>query len=293
MTRLEHPAGLDLAADGTPGSAPPPPPTGTRRRRRWPWILGIVVVLVAAGVVTVVLTTSHAHQVSIAQAEQRLGSGARGVAGLRPAPGVYRYTGSGTERLSLPPLSQSEGPTIPGTVTLQGANCWTFRLDYSSHHWQTWNYCRHGADTWEAGGQTWQLWAIGPLDMTNVSTFVCAAGSMSLPARARPGQVWHSHCTGTNTSVKGTTVTAGPYRFIGLTTVTVGGRPVRAARFLRLRTDSGAQHGTERAEVWLDASSGLPLRLQQDITITTDTPFGSSTYTQNGVLSLASLVAHR
>jgi len=256
-------------------------------------VVGGLLVLVGVGVVVVELTTSRAHQVSMAQAEQRLGHQGQGSSGARPARGVYRYTGSGTEHLTFPPLSQSEGPTIPGTVTLLGTNCWIFRVDYSSHHWQTWRYCRHGGDTWEAGGQTWQLWAIGPLNETNLSTFSCAPRTMSLPATAVPGQQWEGSCIGTNTSVKGATLSRGPYRFVGLTTLSVGGRPVRAAEFVRQRTDTGAQHGTERAEVWLDAATGLPLRLRQDLEIKADTPFGSSTYTQSGVFTLMSLVAHR
>jgi len=166
-------------------------------------------------------------------------------------------------------------------------------VDYSSHHWQTWDYCRHHGDTWEAGGQTWQLWSIGPLNETNTSTFHCAPRTMSLPATAGPGQQWWGSCTGTNTSVSGTTLSAGPYRFVRMTSVSVGGHAVRAAEFLRVRTDSGAQHGRERSEVWLDASTGLPLRLQQFVTVNTNTPFGSSTYTQNGVMELVSLTVHR
>ncbi len=181
---------------------------------------------------------------------------------------------------------------MPGTVTLQGASCWLFRLDYSTHHWQTWRYCLHGADQWEAGGQTWQLWSIGPLNVTNLSSFTSAPGTMALPANATAGQVWSSSCTGTNSSVKGTTVSAGPYRFVGLDTVTVGGTPVPAAHFLRLRTDTGAQTGTERSEVWFSTRTGLPLRVRQDLKVTSSTPFGTSTYTQAGVFTLASLVPH-
>lgn len=246
----------------------------------------------AAAVVTFDLTASRAHEVTLGQAEQRLGRRSLGIAGARPAPGVYDYTGSGTEHLSLPPLSQGEGPTMPGTVTLKGANCWVFRIDYSSHHWQTWEYCRHDGATLEAGGQSWQLWSIGPLNETNLSTFSCVPGTMSMPAQALPGQVWEGRCTGTNTSVRGTTVSADRYRFVGLTTLSIGGRQVRTARFMQVLTDSGAQHGTDRAEVWLDAANGLPFRLRQQITVTTATPFGSSTYTQSGMFSLVSLVAH-
>ncbi len=266
------------------------PGRGTaRHRRRWPWaVLGLVLVLVAAAL-ALALGTDHAHEVSLRQAEARVGGGTGSVADGRPAPGVYAYTGSGTERLSLPPLSQSEGPTIPGTVTLEGADCWVLRLDYSTHHWQTWRYCEHGDDLWEAGGQTWQLWAVGPLDVTNLSTFTCAAGSMALPATGSIGQVWHSRCTGTNSTVSGTTVTAGPYRLVGTSTLTVGGTPTRTVHFQRLRTDTGAQRGTEQADVWLDARTGLPLVLEQHLRVTTDTSFGTSTYTQDGVMRLTSL----
>jgi hypothetical protein len=257
-------------------------------------VAGAVVLAVGVAAAVVLLTSDRAKPVSLLQAEGRLGAGGLGSPGTgRPAPGVYEYTGSGTERLSLPPLSQTEGPTLPGTVTLRGADCWVFRIDYSTHHWQTWDYCLHGTNLWEAGGQTWQLWSIGPVNATNLSSFTCAPGSMALPADATPGELWESSCTGTNTSVKGTTRTAGPYRFIGIDTIQVGRTHVRAARFLRLRTDSGAQNGTERATVWLSASNGLPLRVEQDIRITTSTPFGTSTYTQVGTFTLVSLVPHR
>jgi len=249
--------------------------------------------VVGVGALVVWRTTSVARPVTLRQAEAQLGMGATGAPGAaRPAPGVYEYSGSGTERLSLPPLSQAEGPTMPATVTLQGASCFVFRIDYSTHHWQTWDYCLHHGDLWEAGGQSWQLWSIGPINVTNLSSFHCAPRSMALPAKAVVDQSWTSTCTGTNTSVKGTTVSSGPYEFLGLTTVVVGGTPVRAAHFLRLRTDSGAQRGTERSEVWFATSTGLPLRVQQDIKVTSSTPFGTSTYTQVGVFVLESLVAH-
>ncbi len=75
--------------------------------------------------------------------------------------------------------------------------------------------------------------------------------------------------------------------------MSVGGAEVAAAHFLRLRTDSGAQQGTERSEVWFSTRTGLPLRVQQALRIKSSTPFGTSTYTQVGTFTLASLVAHR
>ncbi|HEY5386078.1 MAG TPA: MFS transporter [Acidimicrobiales bacterium] len=273
--------------------AGPMPDQRRRRHRRWPWILvGVVVLVAGAGAAVIWLTPSRARPVALREAESRLGHSGTGSGGAaRPAPGVYEYRGSGTESLSLPPLSQAEGPSMPGTVTLRGSNCWVFRIDYSTHHWETWEYCLRGGDLWEAGGQSWQLWSIGPFNFNNLSSFTCAR-SMVLPARATTSGRWMARCTGTNTAVKGATVSTGPYTFKGLATLSVGGRRIPAAHFLRLRTDSGAQHGTERSDVWFSRSTGLPLRLQQTIQVTSSTPFGTSTYRQVGVLSLVSMTPH-
>lgn len=279
------------------GPAPPPPPPSVRRRRhrRWPWVLGgFALLLVVVGVVFFVVDWYPAHPVSIGEAEQQLGSQGQGTAGARPARGVYLYTGSGTDKLSLPPLSQSEGPTMPGTVTLQGNDCWTFRVDYSSHHWETWKFCRDADnDTVERGGKIWQLWAIGPLRETNLTNLSCTASTMWLPATAAAGQTWHSHCRGTSSAVKGVMHSDGPYRFVRDATLEVAGRPVRTAEFLQLRTETGAQRGTERDEMWIDATSGLPVKMYQDISVLTATPFGTSRYTQVGTFTLRSLVVHR
>jgi hypothetical protein len=252
-----------------------------------------VVGVVAVGLVSWRLA-DRARQVTLGQAVGRLGASGGGVPGSgRPVPGVYAYTGSGTEHLSLPPLSQSEGPTIPGTVTLDGAHCWVLRIDYSTHHWQTWHYCLHGADLEEAGGQSWQLWSVGPVDITNLTTFVCDPGSMALPAQGTPGQTWHSRCRGTNTSVPGVTVTSGPYRLVGSGEFDVGGTAVAVAHFHRERSDAGAQSGTELADVWVDRGTGLPVRLDQQIRVTTATRFGTSTYTQTGTMRLVSTTPSR
>ncbi len=288
----------DTQADDTQADEPsapdnPPAPPSRRHHRRWPWLVALVggIVIIAA-VLFFFVPWYPEHPISMHQAEQRLGNEGQGVAGARPARGVYLYTGSGTDRLSLPPLSQAEGPTMPGTVTLQGHDCWTFRLDYSSHHWQTWKFCRNGNDTEELGGKIWQFWAIGALRETNLTTLTCTPGTMWLPATSTTGQTWQSKCRGTSSAVKGVMHSEGPYRFVGSTTLTVAGQSVQTAKFLQLRTESGAQRGTERDEIWIEASTGLPVRIFQNISVVTDTPFGTSTYTQTGTFTLRSLVAH-
>ena len=254
---------------------------------------GAAVLLVVIASAVFWLSTSRARPVSLGDAQHRVQGQSAPAADGRPTPGVYRFTGWGSERLSLPPLSQSESPTMPGTVTLESHGCWVFRIDYSTHHWQTWQYCLHQGDLWEAGGRSWQLWSIGMVDLTNLSTFSCAPRSMALPLRRSPGQIWQSSCTGRNSSVGGTTVSAGPYQYLGTATIRVGGIPVRAAHFLRLRTESGAQSGTERDDAWFAENDGMVLRLDQSISVSSKTPFGSSTYSQTGSFALASLVPRR
>jgi hypothetical protein len=182
---------------------------------------------------------------------------------------------------------------MPGLVTLVGANCWDFQIDYSTHHWETWDYCLGRGGLRQTGGRVWQLWSIGPVNITNTTSITCSAQTVALPAPIHSGQRSVARCTGTSTEVKGGMVSAGPYEFLGTATMSVGGRSVRAVHFLELRTDSGAQRGTERTELWLSESNGLPLRVTQDINVTTATPFGTSRYTQAGTFTLASLVPHR
>jgi hypothetical protein len=248
------------------------------------------VLLLGAGALVGWLRTSHEKPVTVKQAESRLPpSSAAGPGDTRPAPGVYLYAGSGTDHLSLPPLSQRQGPSMPGSVIRQGPNCWDLRIDYSTHHWQSWNYCIQNGDLVETGGQFWQLWPVGPVNFTNLTTLTCQPPRTVMRASATPPQTWPAHCTGTSTAVKGQMQSAGDYRFMDVVTLTVGGQSAKADHFVQTRTDSGSQAGTERYEVWLQEGSGLPLRMVQDIRVTTSTPFGKSTYTQSGELELTSL----
>jgi hypothetical protein len=253
--------------------------------------VALVVVLGVGAVVVLSLRRNRARPVSISDAQRRLpGTTAPGVAAGRPAPGVYEYRGSGTERLSLPPLSQKEGPTIPGSVVWQeAAGCWQFRLDFSTNHWQDWTYCRHGNDVEERGGSSWQRWMIGPQAFTNLTTSRCDPGTMVVPSPRTAGQEWSQRCAGTSDQVKGVGVSAGPYRFVADEDLEVGGTTVRAAHFVRTRTMTGAQQGSERSDVWFAADTGLPLRNRRSIRAKTDTVVGSSTYTEVGHFELVSL----
>jgi hypothetical protein len=212
-------------------------------RRRWPWVILATVVLIAGGVAVVTwIRHSPARPVSVDQAAGRYSSPAlTGPTDRRPHPGVYVYTGTGTDRLTVPSMSQPDGPTVPVTVTLAGAGCWSMRVDYSTHHWQTWDYGLSGGDLVQTGGHLWMLWQVGPVNLTNQTSITCSPPRLAVPARMSPGQTWDVACTGTSTAVKGLLTIKGTGRYLGDVTVRVGTRNVLAHHLVETRTDSGSQ----------------------------------------------------
>lgn len=265
------------------------------------WRIGFVAagLLVIAVVVGVALTLRDtARPVTVDEARGRTtttttsgsGSGTEEPSSSpqRPVAGVYQYEGSGTESLSTPPLSQTQGPTMPATVEWGDRGCWTFRIDFSSNHWQSWTYCPDGDTVSETGGSSWQRWMIGATAITNLSEFTCEQGSVVVADAVEDGRIWDASCTGTSETIAGETVSAGAYRFVGEESVDVGDTEVRTRHFTSERTMSGAQTGTERADVWFADDTGLPVRNERSITAATDTPIGTTTYTEEGRFSLSS-----
>lgn len=262
-----------------------------RRHRRWPWVALAAVVAVVGGVALVTwIRHSPAKPVDVNQATGRYRSpGLTGPTDRRPPPGVYVYTGSGTDRLTVPSLSQRAGPTMPVTVTLSGSDCWTMRVDYSTHHWQTWDYCLSGGKLEQTGGHLWMLWQVGPLNITNETSLSCSPPLLVVPAEMSPGQSWPVGCSGTSTAVKGVMNSSGTTRYLGDVNIQVGGKQVVTHHLVEDRTDTGSQRGTERYETWVAVDTGLPVRMAQNIEVRTSTPFGDSTYTQSSTLDLSDL----
>lgn len=268
----------------------PPPVEPRPHRRRWPFVLGGVVALLVVGVVVlVVVSQDRARPVSVDEARDRLGTAATDEGdGERPAEGVYRYEGTGSESLSVPPLSQDQGPTMPATVEHLDEGCWSFRMDYSTNHWQTWDYCPKADGLHERGGSTWQRWMVGTTALTNLSSFQCPRSPV-LPDQREVGQRWTARCEGTNELVDGTSISAGSYEFVGDETLTVGEERVPVAHFRSERTMSGSQAGTDRADWWFATETGLLVRNRRTIEVRTDTPVGTSTYREEGEFRLVTM----
>lgn len=205
---------------------------------------------------------------------------------LRPPQGVYVYEGSGTDRIDKPPMEQAQGPTMPAAITHEADGCWTLRIDYSTNHWQSWRYCPRDGGLDEAGGQTFQRWNFGAFANETTSTFECDAPTIRVDQQ--PGDEWTQSCTGSSTGVDGTTVSEGPYRFVGIETLTIAGESMRALRYHRDRTNSGNQEGSESADVWFAADSGMPLRNERQLEAVSDTVIGEVRYSENGAFELTS-----
>lgn len=254
----------------------------------------LVAAVVAALVAVVVWGGSGGHEVGTDEAARRLGdattapsSTPAGAGSLvLPPVGVYRYVGGGTDALSSPPKEQTEGPDMPATVEHRADGCWTFRIDYHSNHWQTWDYCIDGEGRLvEEGGSTFQRWDFGVFVQESTTTFACEE-SVTVDPAAAPGDEWTQTCG--SVGVDPASTSAGPYELVGFESLTIGGRQVDAVHHRRTRTMSGGQRGTEVSDVWFRRSDGLPLRNERRIEVGTDTVIGEVRYTEDAHFELTS-----
>ncbi|MGZ4675709.1 MAG: hypothetical protein ACXVJX_09200 [Acidimicrobiia bacterium] len=278
------------ATDARDDAAPRP------RRRRRRVIVGVILLVVVAGIAVFVILwnrdTSRPVKVSEATKKYRATSTTTGATtALQPRAGVYEYTGSGTDHISTPAKSQDEGPEIPGTVTLTGNGCWTFRADYNTSHWQTWNYCSRDGRLLELGGQTYQHWDFVAFQVDTTTTFTCDPPSVAIKAAMKKGDSWKQSCSGTSTSIEGKAVSSGTYTYLGAEGLAVGGRTVDTDHFRQRRTLTGSQTGTQVADLWF-AHDGLPVKNVRKVSVDSGSIVGTITYTEDATFSLASPTPH-
>jgi len=286
------------AANSTDEVAPGPP---QRRRRRVRVAAAVVGAVVIAGVATFIVLWSRVstQPVSMDEARRRADGAGQGTdqptaaTHFRPAAGIYRYRGEGTERLDKPPTSQTQGPDIPGTVTHLDGTCWRLRVDYNTNHWQSWDYCSTGTALTERAGAFFQRLDLVVAQVETSSMYTCDPPVDAIRAAQRAGDHWTQECRGTSTGSTGEVNSAGPYTYVGQEELVIGGSRVKALHYHRSRTLTGAQTGTEDINVWFDVDTGLPLKNQRAITVHSDSLIGGVTYDENGSFQLASMTPTR
>jgi hypothetical protein len=194
-----------------------------------------------------------------------------------PQAGVYTYATTGFEKTDLLGGSRHDYPAQT-TIAIRPSGCgfeqtWT-ALDKRS---EAWTYCALAH-------------AIRPTAFHDVHnfyahnddrTYACAGGELPLRADGDPVTIT---CT-----KKGTT-RVDHVKPVGADQLEVGGTKVDTIHLRTQTRMSGSTVGTATFDDWLDAQTGLPIRITADVDNKSDTPIGTKVhYTERYELTLSSL----
>jgi hypothetical protein len=174
-------------------------------------------------------------------------------------------------------------------VTHLDGRCWRLRVDYSTNHWQSWDYCPTGSGLTENAGAFFQRLDLEVIKVDTSSTYTCAPPVDAIRATQQAGDHWMQECRGTSTGSDGEVISSGPYTYVGPERLDIGGTQVEALHYHRMRNLTGGQTGTEDVNVWFDATTALPLRNQRVITVHSGALIGGVTYEENGSFQLVSM----
>lgn len=263
--------------------------------------LGVAAVLIVGVVALFVWGANPPEEVSVEEAQERFQpstteepeSDVTTTTGVQPfdlpPQGVFLARGEGTEDTSFPPVVEQQGPDMPVTVTWTGDDCYQYRIDYNTNHWQQWQLCLTDLGLDEHGGTTFQRRDYGALKVDSTATFVCEPPSPILQWDTIAGDQLEASCDGTNDVIAGDTNSAGTNTFLGIEPVEVGDDEVEAYHVRGERDVTGAQEGHESWDMWLATETGMPLRRTHTIEVQTDTPFGDIDYREETDWTLTSL----
>jgi hypothetical protein len=273
-----------------PGSGTEPMGEPPRRRGRkiLTVVLAALAVVLLAGVAWFVFGRDQARELDTTEAldEFRAANVGSGEGDGRPTAGVYAATATGVESIGLPGFDEELGPNAPVTVTHGEAGCFTYRADFNSHHWRSWTFCPSASATFAlVRSEGWTERKAPGLEIATLATFDCTSPIDFLWQDATVGETRSGACTGTNDVDDAVTDDAMEVEVLGTDTLSVGDRQVDVVHVRSTETFSQAQTGTEIDEWWLDAETGLPLRLTVDARLSG----GLSDYTETADLQLTSL----
>lgn len=281
---------VDVVDDQLVVGEAPGPARPKRSRRLWKVLIGIGVVLVlviVAAVAWFFLGRDEARPVSDDQALEGFrgqGAGSAEAAG-RPAAGVYSAVATGTESVDVPGLDEGLGPNAPVTVTHGDNGCFTYRVDFNSHYWRNWTMCPTSDATFAIGEMVSRTGRTLPgVTIESLATYTCDTALPLLWTDAAVGDQREGSCTGVVEDDEGVTADAGVIEVRDRTTMTIGGEEIDVVHVRSTETLSDAQTGSEVDEWWLDAETGLPVRIEFAIQTK-----ASRNYTVTGTLELTTL----
>ena len=279
----------------TPDPEGPPPPRPGRRLRKALIGLGLaLLVLFVAALLWFVVGRDQARQLGDTEALKDFrasavapatGEGTASDPAGRPAAGVYAATASGNESIGLPGFDESLGPNSPVTVTFADGGCYDYRVDFNSHHWRSWTYCPTDTATFAiAEMKSWTARKAPGLNIATLSTYTCERPLDFLWPEAAVGDIRTGTCTGTSDMDDSVTIDAASIEVLALTSRSVNGTRVNVVHVRTTESLSGDQTGSEIDEWWLDADTGLPVKVEIDAKVN-----GASEYSVTADLELSNL----
>lgn len=248
-----------------------------------------LVVLVVLAFLWFFLGRDQAEELSEsdAVADFRAGGGGAAERDGRPVAGVYAATASGNESIGLPGFDETLGPGAPVTVIYQDGGCYTFRADFNSHHWRSWTFCPTDTATFSLQSlESWTARKAPALDIATLSSYACETPIDILWPDMATGATRNGKCTGTTDSDDSLTDDSAEIEVLDTEeTITIDGEDVDVVKVRTFDTLSGDQTGSERGQWWIDATSGLPLRVSIEAAL----DGGLSAYSEQFDLELSTL----
>ena len=178
------------------------------------------------------------------------------------------------------------GPNAPVTVTHDG-DCFIYRADFNSHHWRAWTFCPTDSATFALEGlESWTARKAPALDIETLSTYVCDTPLGFMWDGMAEGDTRSGSCTGTSDADDSVTDDAGEVEVLATgETTTIDGQDVETLQIRLTDNLSGDQTGSEVGTWTLDATTGLPLRISTEASLTG----GLSDYSEQIDLELGTL----
>ena len=212
-------------------------------------------------------------------------TGGAGPRGLTPAEeGVYVYATQGFESTNALGGARHDYPAETA-ATLRRSACggYVFRWEPLRERWDESELCPEGEGVSIRRFTPYHEF----FQRGQQQDFHCPVNSHVFRPNATPGATWTWHCSTSNGAIDSVVT------FIGFEPVVVKGREVRTARLLYESKMTGSNRGTQRQERWLDAATGMNVRIKTDIDAETDSPFGAVRYEEHYTITLTSMTPRR
>ena len=195
------------------------------------------------------------------------------------ASGVYVYDTSGYEETDALSGQRHDYPATT-TYTTRRAGChWVSRWQPVEERWDESEACK------TAKGITLKRFSMyHEFFNTGIrEDFLCGSDAVVMPWVQRAGDTWTFHCRSSRSTLDMTV------RVVGLETMSVGNRGVRAVHVRYEGTVHGDDEGTQIQDRWLDASTGWFLRIVSSADVSIVTPFGRANYRERYRIDLTSM----